>query len=40
VGLVVTEDEIECEYGNDTRLDITFDHEAHCVRISVPEVRP
>jgi hypothetical protein len=40
VGLVVTDEAIEHEYENDTKLDLVCDAVAKCVRISVPEVRP
>ena len=40
VGLVVTAEDIEREYENDTKLDLVCDVAAKCVRVSVPEVRP
>ena len=39
VGLVVTYDDIEREYANDTRLEIACDDQAKCARITAPEVR-
>lgn len=39
VGLVVTDEAIEREYENDTKLDLVCDVAAKCVRISVPEVQ-